>query len=151
MRYNKIIYHVINLGNHILQNRIGINLIYISFEVSFCNFVMSYLRYLCSFAFICGIQLMLSFFFPQSCLPYVPNFSGLSIFLLSLRYSLTFICIDCIYLYTFTDTRQTTFAFMITVISYFFTIVIEYYCLLNKYIILYCHDISYICFFIQAI
>jgi hypothetical protein len=39
---------------------------------------------------------------------------------------------DVIYLFIFTDTRQTEFVFMITVISYFFIIVIEYYCLLNK-------------------
>ena len=55
---------------------------------------MSYLRYVCLFA-RSGVQYILCcifvWFFFMSCVPYVANFSGLSIFDLPLRCSLTFI------------------------------------------------------------
>ena len=126
--WDTIIYHVFNHGNHILQNRIGIKL-------SFCNLVMSYLRYLCSFAFICGIQHLFMLFIQHALSFFLFSFFffvlfpislDCTFFVLPLQYSLTFICIDVIYLFIVTDTRQTEFVFMITVISYFFIIVIEY-------------------------
>jgi hypothetical protein len=62
------------LNNWFFKYKTKGNLIYI-YKLSFCNLVISYLRYLCSFAFICGIQHILSFFL--FFLRLVPNFSGL--------------------------------------------------------------------------
>ena len=131
--WDTIIYHVFNHGNHILQNRIGIKLIYISFlsVILSCLIYVICVRlhsFVVSNTYLCYLSNThcLFFFFHFFFFVLFPISLDCTFFVLPLQYSLTFICIDVIYLFIFTDTRQTEFVFMITVISYFFIIVIEY-------------------------
>ena len=55
---------------------------------------MSYLRYLCLFAYIDVQHTLRCVVCLVSCVPYVSSFSGLFIVLLPLRFSLTFMYMD---------------------------------------------------------
>ena len=71
------------------------NVYYVTLRYSNAHRIMSYLRYLCLFSYSGTVSntycVVFLFCFSSSCVPYVASFSGLSLFLLPLRYSLTFI------------------------------------------------------------